>query len=116
MKKKGRDLPARYIWFKKLACIVCGFKAGKTSSISTKYSRSHLEARKSAMIYASNSFACSRQISDYGSERALNRAEASGGKSDEISNYRFSGRRCANRVIGTFLVESYDFTFFWGFW
>ena len=43
MKRRGRDLPARYIWFKKLACIVCGFKAGKTSSISTKYSRSHLE-------------------------------------------------------------------------
>ena len=105
MKKKGRDLPARYIWFKKLACIVCGFKAEKTSSISTKFSRSHLEARKSVMIYASNSFACSRQTSDYGSERALN-LEASGGKSDEISNYRFSGGRWAKRSIGTKLVVS----------
>ena len=94
LKKKGRDLTARYIWFKKLACIVCGCKVGKTSSISTKFSRSHLEARKSVMLYASNSFACSRQTSDYGSERALN-LEASGGKSDEISNYRFSGGRWA---------------------
>ena len=50
---------------------------------------------KSVMIYANNSFVCSRQTSDYGSERALNRAEASGGKSDEISNYRFSGGRWA---------------------
>ena len=94
MKKKGRDLPVRYIWFKMLDYVVCGFKAGKTSSISTKFSRSRPEARKSVMIYASNSFACSRQTSDYGSEREWN-LEASGGKSDEISNYRFSGGRWA---------------------
>ena len=70
------------------------------STISTKFSRSHLEARKSVMRYASSSFACSRQTSDCGSTRALKRAETSGGKSDEISNYR--------------LVDSYDFTFFCG--
>jgi hypothetical protein len=115
LKKKGRDLPARYIWFKKLACKVCGFKAGKTSSISTKYSRSHLEAKKSVMIYASNSFACSRRTSDYGSERALN-LEASSGKSDEMSKIDSVEGGGLNRAIGTFLVESYDFTFFAGFW
>ena len=68
------------------------------------------------MIYASNNFACSRQTSDYANERALNRAETSVGKSDEISNYRFSGGRWAkpsNRdIFGRVMISP----FFAGFW
>ena len=50
---------------------------------------------KSIFKKINNSFVCSRQTSDYANERALNRAETSVGKSDEISNYRFSGGRWA---------------------
>ena len=81
-----------------------------------KINNSNIEKGDFVRLLNSNSFVCSRQRSDYGSERTLNRAEASGAKSDEISNYRFSGGRWAkasNRdIFGGVMVSA----FFAGFW